>query len=363
MNRTVQDVNTPTPLFSIGVVTYNRKNLLKQTLSSILNQTFGDFEIIVGNDYPQEKLSAEVLGISDPRLRFINHEKNMGELENMNYLLGMARGRYFSWQFDDDPCDPNLLRAVYSALEEFDFPSCVFSSYSLIYGTDHHSFKRNYYAQAKLFSGKEFLRGCLSGRLKAMGCCGFYDSGYLKEIEGVHRLSDGPMALYTENLLLIQNGLLNKVAYIDAPLVSSRVHRDSWTCSSNDVEMFKQAGRNLIKESIVILSKAQLKDDFGENIASLLEFVLGSVVVKSAMRSRRIDDQEIQEYMSFIEREFQPLRGSPEYECAICGLNMAYSKIPMYIMKVRLKRLTPPGCLKFVHIAQSIYQRYVRRRR
>ena len=39
------------PFFSIGVTTYNRKELLKQTLISIINQTFTDFEVIVGNDY------------------------------------------------------------------------------------------------------------------------------------------------------------------------------------------------------------------------------------------------------------------------------------------------------------------------
>ena len=39
------------PFFSIGVTTYNRRELLKCTLDSIIKQKFSDFEVIVGNDY------------------------------------------------------------------------------------------------------------------------------------------------------------------------------------------------------------------------------------------------------------------------------------------------------------------------
>lgn len=358
MNQNQNETHDYKPLFSIGVTTYNRKNLLKQTLSSLLEQTFTDFEVIVGNDFPDEVLSAENLGIKDSRIKFINHKQNIGELENMNSLLSLAHGRYFTWQFDDDPVAPNFLRDVYSALTKFDFPLCVFTSYLLIYGVSTHKFRNNCNVQIQLFSGKDFLRTYLSGRLKTMGCCGFYNRDYLKSIGGVQRLTDGPMALYTENLLLIRVGLLPEVAYIDAPLVSSRVHKNSWTCSNNDVELFKQAGKNLIRESITILSKAELRDDFQENISSLLKFILSSVVVKSVMRNKRINNQEIQEYLSFIEKEFEPLRGSPQYQCAVSGLDIAYKKIPRYILKTKIKMLTPPGCLKFAHMARSIFLRY-----
>src|SRR3972149_1596543 len=117
------------PFFSIGVTTYNRKELLKQTLISIINQTFTDFEVIVGNDYIGEVLDADVLGIEDPRIRFINHECNLGELNNMNALLAAAKGKYFTWQFDDDLYAPDFLKAVHAAIMKFDFPHCVYTSY------------------------------------------------------------------------------------------------------------------------------------------------------------------------------------------------------------------------------------------
>ena len=123
------------PFFSIGVTTYNRPEMLKQTLMSISAQTFSDFEVIVGNDYVQDPLSAELLGIMDSRIRFINHPQNLGEASNMNTLLNLSRGRYFTWQCDDDLYAPNFLGEVHSTLLKFNCPTCVFTAYEFIYGT------------------------------------------------------------------------------------------------------------------------------------------------------------------------------------------------------------------------------------
>ena len=42
------------PFFTIGVTTYKRRELLSQTLTSLRNQTFRDFEVIIGNDDTSE---------------------------------------------------------------------------------------------------------------------------------------------------------------------------------------------------------------------------------------------------------------------------------------------------------------------
>ena len=357
MNQNKKEIAVYKPLFSIGVTTYNRKDLLKQTLLSLLEQTFTDFEVIIGNDFPDETLSSEILGIEDPRIRFINHKRNIGELENMNSLLSMAHGRYFTWQSDDDPCAPTLLSEVYSALIKFDFPPCVFTSYLLIYGTSFYKYKKNYNGQVQLFSGRDFLRAYLSGRLKAMGCCGFYNTDYLNSIGGAKRLTNGLMALHSEYLLPIRAGLLSKVIYINAPLVSYRIHENSWTCSNKEMELFKQAGINLIRESIMIFLRTELKDDFQKNLSSLLKSVLCSVVVKIILRNKQLDKQEIRGYISLIEEEFNPLKGSGLYKMAVSSLETALKNMPWYISKAKIKMLVPPRCLKFAHMARSFFSK------
>jgi glycosyltransferase involved in cell wall biosynthesis len=346
------------PFFSIGVPTYNRKVLLKQTLISLLEQNFVDFEIIVGNDFTDEALSAEILGISDTRIRFINNTINVGELENMNSLLGMARGRYFTWQFDDDPVAPAFLNEAYAALTKLGFPSCVFTSFSFIYGTAMHKFRRRCDGDVKLLSGKDFIKAYLSGTIKALGSCGLYSSDYLKSIGGVRRLTEGPMALHSEYLLLIQAGLLPEVAYIDAPLVTSRIHGSSWTCSSKDAKLFKQAGINLIRESIAVFSARELRDDFGHNLTSVLGLVLSSVIMRTRMQYEKVDMREVWAYISILKKEFAPLKGTELFLCAVSSLDVVVKNIPRYALRARFKMLMPSGCLKLAHIARSIFSRY-----
>jgi len=346
------------PLFSIGVPTYNRKALLKQALLSLLGQTCADFEIIVGNDHTAEVLTAENTGISDPRVRFLNYEKNLGELGNMNALLAEARGRYFTWQFDDDLAAPAFLEEVRSALEKFGHPACAFTSYSLVFGTAEHKFGKNPAAPAKLLPGRDFLRGYLSGRLRTMGCSGVFDTAYLKKEGGAQRLAEGKIAVYSEYLLLMKTGLLPGVAYIDSPLVASRIHGNSWSTESRDAELFKLAGSNLVRAGIGVLTSGGLEKDFGGNIKSVLGSVVRMAVMKNVMRNGELDRRDALEYLSSLEKEFAPLKNTELYRQAAEGLGAARKKIPRYALDAKVKMLMSLTALKYAHLASSIFSRF-----
>ena len=114
--------------------------MLLQTLKSLINQSFKDFEIIVGNDYVKEPLTKKSLCLHDSRLRIINHKKNLGELENMNFLLNKAKGKYFIWIFDDDPCSTSLLRIAEKNIKKFNFPLVIYPSFKRIFGCGNIKF-------------------------------------------------------------------------------------------------------------------------------------------------------------------------------------------------------------------------------
>jgi glycosyltransferase involved in cell wall biosynthesis len=330
------------PFFSIGVPTYNRRDLLSQTLSSIVEQTFPDFEVIVGNDYTQESLSSDALGIDDPRVRFVNHPRNLGELANMNTLLGLSRGRYFTWQFDDDLYAPSLLATVHDALVSFNFPPCAFTSYGVIYGNGHPDFVANVSARKRLISGRRFLRLYWSGKLRAMGCTGIYDTDYLRSIGGVQALTDGPFALYSEYLLLNQAGLLASVAYVDAPLVQYRVHGDSWGCTKTEVDEFGQAGERLVHESLRILTRPGLRPDFRHNVRHILRHCLMNFTSKLIARQGRVDRhvlREASQYVRSLKVRLEPLRGSPLYWMGLTGLYCAVVRTLIRIAKWRFGAL------------------------
>jgi glycosyltransferase involved in cell wall biosynthesis len=307
------------PFFSIGVTTYNRPEMLKQTLMSINAQSFSDFEVIVGNDYIQEPLSAELLGIMDSRIRFINHPQNLGEAGNMNTLLNLSRGLYFTWQCDDDLYAPNFLDDVHSALVKYNSPLCVFIAYEFIYGTSVPDAARTLTGQGQIYSGRQFLKMYWAGKLKALGCTGVYDKEYLKQIGGVECLTDTSTPLYSEHLLLVRAGLLEHVAHIDEPLVKYRIHEEAWGCTARDLSLYRQASHNLIRESVKVFSNSKLRDDFRQNIASILKFVVFEFFSKARAGHGWLSRHWVVPFYFSLKKLFNPLRGTTLYAPALCG--------------------------------------------
>ena len=114
------------PLFSIGVTTYNRNDLLVECLTSILQQDFQDMEVVIGNDYQEQTLTEDILGIHDPRITIVNHPANLGPIANANALIEMSSGRYFTLLADDDMHTKHFLHVMHDLLETCDYPPCIF---------------------------------------------------------------------------------------------------------------------------------------------------------------------------------------------------------------------------------------------
>jgi glycosyltransferase involved in cell wall biosynthesis len=335
------------PFFSIGVTTYNRPEMLKQTLTSISAQTFSDFEVIVGNDYIQEPLSAELLGITDTRIRFINHPRNLGEASNMNTLLDLSRGRYFTWQCDDDLYAPNFLDEVHSALVKYNSPPCVFTAYEFIYGTHFPAAAKTPAGQAQIYSGRQFLRKYWAGELKAMGCTAVYDQEYLTQIGGVECLTDSSTPLYSEHLLLVRAGLLERVAHIEEPLIKYRIHEDAWGCTARDLSLYRQAGHNLIRESVQVFSDAKLRQDFRQNIDSILKFVVFEYFGKARAGDGCLSRHWVVPFFFSLKNQFNSLKGSPLYRIAIITWGWTGVRLVWWLgTKFNLRAAISPVLLK-----------------
>ena len=348
-----------TPFFSIGVTTYNRPELLKQTLASISAQTFADFEVIVGNDYIQEPLSAAQLGVKDLRMRFVNHPRNLGEVRNMNALIDLSRGRYFTWLTDDDLYEPNFLAEVHSALVKFDLPACVFTSFEHIYGTAIPAAAKTVSGQAQLFSGRRFLRLYWSGALKAMGCTAVYDKAWLKRLGGVESLADTSFALYSEHLLLIRAGLLDQVVYLDQPLVRYRIHEGSWGCSAKDLLLYKQASQNLIRGSIDVFSRPELRDDFRRNMASVLEFTATDFFSRVRSSENCLKRIDVLPFLFSLKKQFNSLKGSILYWKALLSWGHIGARTIWWLgTKFDFKAAAEQGHFKFGRSLYSFFWRH-----
>jgi|GEM_PF-3500293 len=243
------------PIFSIGIPTYDRITLLRQTIQSILNQSFSDYEIIIANDYTKKSLTYEELGLFDNRIRIINNEENLGEAENLNFLLSQAKGKYFTWQFDDDIYLDTFFESVFKLFLLEKELSCVYTNLGYIYGQGYPKLTSNKIKKNEIYNGADFVCEALEGRISVAGCCGVFSRKKLNQIGGVEKLSETPIAIHSEFLLLVNMVKYEKIGYIKNALLFSRDYKDTFSGSTKSYRSYRIAGLNLVERGISIYYK------------------------------------------------------------------------------------------------------------
>lgn len=110
-------INTKDPLVSVIVTTYNRKQLLKETIDSILNQSFKDFELIVVDNYSNYYFIAFMKSFNDDRIRAFQNQNNGIIAINRNFGIKKAKGKYIAFCDDDDLWDKHKLQKQIKAFQ------------------------------------------------------------------------------------------------------------------------------------------------------------------------------------------------------------------------------------------------------
>ena len=107
--------------FSVCISAYKAK-FFKECIESVLNQTLPDFELIILNDCSPEPIDVIVKEFSDPRIKYIINEVNVGAIrlvENWNKCLKLAEKEYIVILGDDDRLEPNYLKEFICLIESF----------------------------------------------------------------------------------------------------------------------------------------------------------------------------------------------------------------------------------------------------
>jgi glycosyltransferase involved in cell wall biosynthesis len=99
------------PLFSIVIPLYNRANIIRATLSSVVSQTVSDFEVIVVDDGSADNPAPLVQSLGDPRIRYVR-QANSGGGAARNLGIDEARGRYIAFLDSDDIFLPHKLERL-----------------------------------------------------------------------------------------------------------------------------------------------------------------------------------------------------------------------------------------------------------
>ena len=109
------------PLISIVIPLYNKERFIKETLDSVFNQSFTDYEIIIVNDGSTDSSVFIVNAIDDQRITVLSNQ-NKGVSYARNFGISKANSDLIALLDGDDLWEQNHLENLYNLYEKF--PDC-----------------------------------------------------------------------------------------------------------------------------------------------------------------------------------------------------------------------------------------------
>lgn len=117
-NLTLPIINMTKPKISVIFPVYNAEKFLFDSIDSILNQTFKDFELIIINDGSTDKSEEIILSFKDDRIIYIKNEENLKLIKTLNVGVKRATGFYISRMDADDIAFPNMFEKQLDIFKE-----------------------------------------------------------------------------------------------------------------------------------------------------------------------------------------------------------------------------------------------------
>ena len=169
------------PLISVIVPCYNVEKYVKKAISSIINQTYENLEIIIIDDGSEDNTLNILKGFkqTDSRIRLIIQE-NLGQSAARNRGLDIAKGEYIAFVDSDDFIQPDMIYVLYSLIKKFnvEVSSCLHKIYTkekdskkyfpLMFEQKHtKKMYDNDNIMLEFLKGKEFSRGPVTKLYKA----------------------------------------------------------------------------------------------------------------------------------------------------------------------------------------------------
>lgn len=219
-------------MISIIVPVYNVADYLPICLSSILHQTFSDFELILVDDGSTDG-SGEICdgwALKDKRIKVI-HKQNGGLSSARNAGLDVARGEYISFIDSDDYVASdmlNKLKRMFDLEPGVDVSVCVMNCFTEISHSKCRQKSFLKYKKNAVFSSSRFLKLILNHKVDNAVCNKLYKKASIGNI----RFETGKI---NEDILFNVQVLMSTkiVSYLSEPLYFYRIRSGSITQQAN----------------------------------------------------------------------------------------------------------------------------------
>lgn len=119
--------------FSIIIPLFNKENFIENTLRSVLNQTFTDYEVVIINDCSTDASVKKVTPFLSEKIRLIQHNNNKGLSATRNIGIKNAKSEYVAFLDADDLWKPRFLETIKSLIDNFEEAALFGTNYEEIY--------------------------------------------------------------------------------------------------------------------------------------------------------------------------------------------------------------------------------------
>ena len=211
---------------SVCIPVYNAELFIEQTIKSVLNQTYKDFELIICDNQSTDNTVQIIKKFNDARINLCINDENIGMFGNWNLCLKKATGEYIHILCADDYLEPTALEKEVELLDSNPNMSFVFNASNVIDENNKVMFKSKAFKKSQILDGRKAARK--SFRKKNM-------FGEPSNVMMRKRASDVigefcPEVLYSADWdYWLRMCTIGSVGYISEPLTNFRVSKGTGT--------------------------------------------------------------------------------------------------------------------------------------
>ena len=122
------------PLVSVITPVYNHEKYIAQTIQSILDQTYQNWEMLIVDDCSKDG-SWDIIqewAKKDSRIKAFRNEENKGLIPNWKFLIDNSKGEYISFLEGDDLFSPENLQSKIEVFEKYSRLGMVYCNFEVI---------------------------------------------------------------------------------------------------------------------------------------------------------------------------------------------------------------------------------------
>lgn len=119
--------------FTVIIPLYNKESYVENTINSILNQTFTDYEVLIINDCSTDESATKVKPFLSEKFKLIEHSENKGLSAARNTGIQNANSDYITFLDADDLWKPTFLETIHQLITDFPEAKIFGTNYEEVY--------------------------------------------------------------------------------------------------------------------------------------------------------------------------------------------------------------------------------------